>query len=92
MYDDQVKEKSPVPDTPQIHFNWGDCGNPKVFEIDQSVKFDNDQYAVYLDINSFNSEDYVATVSEFEKITIHNKFLYLQKTILSFVNVTTKNV
>ena len=56
----------------------------KVFSIDDSGVYDNDNNAIDIDMNIFNDEEYVTTVSEFENMTFHNKVLYLQSKRSSF--------
>ena len=83
----KLKSKSPSSYSSQQNklINWDSPTNPKLFDIDKDNKWDKESNAIDIDINIMD-ESYECTESEFIRFTIHNKFLYLQKTRSSFVN------
>ena len=83
----KLKSKSPSSYSSQQNklINWDSPTNPKLFDIDKDNKWDKESNAIDIDINIMD-ESYECTESEFLRFTIHNKFLYLQKTRSSFVN------
>ena len=84
---DNIRKRFPSYLTTCKHFNWDNPTNPKTFSICNTDGLDNDHDSYDIDVNIYNDESYESTVAEFENMTIHIKFLYLQSTRSSFVNI-----